>query len=101
MRVAAPQQVRALADAVGDRWPPLVLTAAYSGLRWGELCGLRRPDVDTKAATLTVRRQLIEVNGELSFGPPKTAAGRRVVVLPEFAALALEAHATRFSEQAE
>ena len=101
MRVATPEQVRALADAVGERWSTLVLTAAYSGLRWGELCGLRRADVDITAATLTVRRQLVEVDGNLSFGPPKTAAGRRVVALPEFIARELEAHMTRFSEPAD
>src|SRR3954465_13868816 len=38
MRVATPEQVHALAEPVGDRWATLVLTAAYSGLRWGELC---------------------------------------------------------------
>ena len=41
MRVATPEQVSAIAAAVGPRWEALVFTAAYCGLRWGELaaCG--------------------------------------------------------------
>ena len=34
-------QVAALADAIGPRYRALVLVAAYGGLRWGELVGLR------------------------------------------------------------
>jgi Phage integrase family len=47
---------------------------------------------------VTVRRQLVEVNGSLSFGPPKTAAGRRTVVLPSFAMRSLVVHMDMYSE---
>jgi integrase len=77
MRIATPEQVAALATAVGPRWEALVFAAAYSGLRWGELAGLQRRAVNLEANTLTVTRKLGEVNGVLAFGPPKTAAGRR------------------------
>ena len=49
MRVATPEEVQALVDAVDDRWKVLVLTAAYSGLRWGELTGLRRRSISWTA----------------------------------------------------
>lgn len=39
-----PDQVNELASAVGPEWEVLVLTAAYTGLRWGELAGLRTDD---------------------------------------------------------
>ncbi len=35
-----------LADAVPARFRALVIVAAFSGLRWGELAALRRADVD-------------------------------------------------------
>jgi integrase len=92
MSVATPEQVAALAAAVGPRWEALVLTAAYSGLRWGELAGLRRSDVNLEANTLTVARKLGEVNGELFFGPPKTAAGKRTIGIPSFVARSLGVH---------
>ena len=41
MRFATVGQVAALAEAIGPRYRALVLVAAYGGLRWGELVGLR------------------------------------------------------------
>ena len=98
MRVATPEQVAALASAVGPRWETLVFTAAYSGLRWGELAGLRRDDVDLRAGTLKVTRKLGEVNGKLSFGAPKSAAGRRTIGVPSFVVRSLDLHMALYAE---
>lgn len=98
MKIATPEQVSAIAAAVGPRWEALVLTAAYSGLRWGELAGLRRCDVDLEAPSITVARKLAEVNGHLSYSAPKTAAGRRKVGIPSFVARSLEAHMSLYAE---
>ena len=92
MQVASPEQVAALAAAVGPRWEAIVFAAAYTGLRWGELAGLRRSDVDFTRNLITVTRKLAEVNGQLSFGPPKSAAGRRTVGVPSFVARSLAMH---------
>jgi len=98
MQVATPEQVAAIAAAVGPRWEALVFAAAYSGLRWGELAGLRRRDVDLGASTLTVTRKLGEVNGRLAFEPPKTAAGRRTVGIPSFVARTIDMHIALYAE---
>ncbi|HEV3401966.1 MAG TPA: site-specific integrase, partial [Acidimicrobiales bacterium] len=45
--------------------------------------------VDPLRRTVNVLEQLTEVGGQLRFGPPKTAAGRRAVSLPTFLADAL------------
>ena len=37
-------------------------------------------------------RKLGEVNGDLSFGPPKSAAGRRTIGIPSFVARSLAVH---------
>ncbi len=92
MKVATPEQVAALAAAVGPRWEALVLTAAYSGLRWGELAGLRRGDIDLEKNLVTVARKLGEVNGTLSYSPPKTKAGKRTIGIPSFVARSLAVH---------
>jgi integrase len=76
-------QVYALAEAVGSRYRALVLLACFCGLRWGELAALRRRDIDTETGTVRVARQLTEVGGQFPvFGPPKSEAGKRLVVMP-------------------
>ena len=70
-------QVYALADAVGQRCCALILLAMFSSLRWGELGGLRRCDIDLAARTVRMTRQLNEVSGDgFDFGPPKSRAGK-------------------------
>jgi integrase len=97
MQVATPEQVAAIASAAGPRWEALILTAAYGGLRWGELAGLRRSDVDLARGTIRVARKLGEVNGQLEFGPPKSAAGRRTIGVPSFVVRALELHIAQYA----
>jgi integrase len=76
----------------------LVLVAAYGGLRWGELVGLRVKRVDLLHGRVTVAEQVAEVNGQLIPGPPKTEAGRRTSTLPAVAAAALAEHLAEFAE---
>jgi integrase len=78
--------------AVPARYRALVLVAAFGGLRWGELAGLRRKRVDLERGTVTVAEQLLEVNGAFSVGLPKSAAGRRAVSLPAVVVEALGEH---------
>ncbi len=76
-------QVYALADACGARYRAMILLACFGGLRWGELAALRRRDVDTATSTVRITRQLTEARGQSPFfAPPKTAAGKRQVILP-------------------
>ena len=49
-------EVPELLAALTPQWRPLFACAVYTGLRKGELLGLRKSDVDLEEATLTVRR---------------------------------------------
>jgi integrase len=89
-------EVWRLADAIEPRFRALVLTAAFVGLRWGELIGLQRADVDLDARVVHVERQLVEVDGQLVAGPPKTAAGIRTVAVPPALVPELRAHLEQF-----
>lgn len=60
----------------------VVLILAYTGLRFGELVGLRCGDLDLAARRLRVRRSITQVGGRMVEGPPKTKSGLRVVPLP-------------------
>ncbi|MCX5535775.1 tyrosine-type recombinase/integrase [Streptomyces sp. NBC_00006] len=78
---------RRVSHLAGPNQGLLIITAAYTGMRWGELAALRRPAHDPQAATLTVHAEhgnLHEVNGHHSLGTPKTAASVRTVTLPPF-----------------
>jgi integrase len=82
MRFLEPDELTRLAEAHPSFYRPLVLTAGYVGLRWGELAGLALDHVDLLRRTIRVDRQLVEVGGAVSFGPPKTRAGIRTVTMP-------------------
>lgn len=74
--IATVRQVFKLAELVPARFEVLVLAAAFTGLRWGELIALRRCDVDLEAGSVRVPRRLAELDsGRLDVGPPKSAAG--------------------------
>jgi integrase len=71
----------------------LLIVAEETGLRWGELIGLRRCHVDLKAKTLQVREVLIHVKGKPKRKAyPKSSAGFRTVPLTDRAARVLSEH---------
>lgn len=89
------RQVLSMAAAVPERFRALVLAAATTGLRQGELCGLTLPEVDFlgQARHVRVRRQLITPDkGPIYIGPLKTIASKRDVPLADEAATALAEH---------
>jgi len=60
-----------------------VAIALSTGMRRGEILGLRWSDLDTAFTVAHVRRTLQPAGG-LSFHEPKTTRSRRTVQLPEF-----------------
>jgi integrase len=85
------EEVRLLAEAITPHFRVLVWTAAYTGLRAGELCALRRQDVDLLRGVVHVRASLKDVGGHLHFGPTKTHT-TRTVSLPRFLRDMLASH---------
>jgi integrase len=91
-----PDQVTMLLQtAHDDRLHALYSVALGTGMRQGELLGLRWEDVDLAGGCLHVRRQLHEVSGRLWLGDVKTARARRRIDLPSLAVEALRAHRQR------
>ena len=84
-------EVEALAEAITPHFRVFIYTAAYTGLRAGELGALRRRDVDLMHGLLNVERGLKDVSGQLIFGLTKTAKVRRVA-LPKFLVSMLSDH---------
>jgi integrase len=98
MRFLTPQEVVSLAEAIDPRYRVMVYTAAYTGLRLGEITALRRQDVNFLRRHLRVERTLTEVQGELRFADPKTEASRRTIQLPEFLVNLLAAHIAEYPD---
>ncbi|MGM9384263.1 tyrosine-type recombinase/integrase [Streptomyces antibioticus] len=96
---ATVQEVFALADAVQPRYRALVLMAGFLGLRWGELIGLHRRDVDLDGGTVRVRRAVAELNnGQREIKAPKSAAGKRTVAIPAAIVPEIRAHLDGYAE---
>jgi len=63
----------------GDRDELMANTAAYSGLRWGELTALTIPQIDQAGRIITVDRKVVEVAGHLYVEAPKNRKHRRTI----------------------
>ena len=69
--------------AEDEVWHDFFYTELTTGLRRGEICGLKWKDFDEISGTLKVRRTVYrETGGSLTVGDTKTSAGTRKIVLP-------------------
>ena len=86
-----PEELKAfLAFVADDELATLIRVAAMTGMRRGEVVGLRWIDVDLPAGRLTVRRQLASVNYQVRWDSPKSEKGRRTIDLDGETLSALE-----------
>jgi integrase len=90
-----PDDVRRLADAIDERYRVLIYTAAYTGMRWGELAGLKTFRLNLLRGTIDVFEALTEVNGHVRIGPTKTGKSRTVSI-PAFLTELLAEHLAAF-----
>jgi integrase len=66
-----------------SRYHALYLTAILTGMRQGELLGLRWQDVNLVQKTATIRQTLCRLGKRLLIKTPKTAGSARTVTLPD------------------
>lgn len=91
-----------LAAANGDRLQPLFELALHTGLRKGELLGLRWEDLDLAGGTASIRRTLQRTNsGGLTALPTKTKSSERRIALPTPCLRSLEQHRDRQRKERE
>ena len=75
-------EVRVVLDAARSNRLEHAWHLALSGLRRGEVCGLRREDIDLERMTVTVLRSRVSVDGIVIEEAPKTRSGARTLPLP-------------------
>lgn len=100
MKVWDSVQLRHFFDAVrNDRLYALWLLAGTTGMRRGELLGLRWEDLDFDVGYARVRQTVVLVGNRPSFSEPKTKRGRRVIPLPLETVAALRSHRKAQNEE--
>jgi len=95
----AEEASRFLNVAEGAAYSPLWRVLIATGMRRGEALGLRWSDLDWQRSVLQVRQTLIDVQGQLSFGEPKTKSGRRTIALDPITLAVLKEHRLRQVER--
>jgi integrase len=76
----------------------LIVTAAWTGTRWGEIAGLQRDNTHLDDGVIVIDRHaggLHESGTRMWLGPPKTEALVRVITLPPFLIDLLREHLQR------
>jgi integrase len=94
--------VFAIADALPVRYRAMALLATFASMRWGELVGLRRENIDLDVCEI----RIVETTAELDRGgllpeSPKSRAGRRTVTFPAELVPELRWHLERFAQPGE
>jgi integrase len=94
-------QARALLAAIRPLRLGVAIQLALSlGLRIGEVCGLRRENIDLKAGILIVRGTLQWIAGQgLVWDSPKSDAGERSIKLPKALLAAVDWHIKRLDKE--
>ena len=96
------EQARTLLEAAAsDRLEALFTLAVHTGMREGELLGLKWDDVDLERGVLRLRRALVREGGRVTLGDLKPAKSRRQVRLTGAAVESLRAHLGRQLEEIE
>lgn len=80
----------------------LIITAGWTGCRWGELTGLRRDNIDLDRGILIIDPRtgsLHESAHTRWLGSPKTASSARTITLPPFLITMLRKHLERHDNE--
>ena len=93
IEVLSEKEIATLLDHLRGHWLHMpTLLAAYTGLRRGEVLGLRWRDIDFTNGTLQVTQAVQEVGGKLTTKTPKTDRSARTINLPASLLPVLELH---------
>ncbi|MEZ0357346.1 tyrosine-type recombinase/integrase [Mycobacterium sp. SA01] len=99
IRPASLDELAKLVDAIEPaRYKAMILLAAWTALRFGELTELQRKDIDLDDAVIRVRRGVVRTESGFETGAPKSVAGSRDVAIPPHLIPALKDHLVEYTE---
>ncbi len=100
MQTWTPDELRRfLAGIDGHRLAAAFILAITTGMRRGEVLGLRWRDIDFDNRRLAVRQTVLTVAYRVTLGTPKTDRGRRSIALDGATLAALEVHRQRQAQE--
>lgn len=80
---AVGRRYRTVVAAMEDRYRAMAVLASRCSMRIGEILALTRGDIHIQAGTVSVDKSACDLgNRQRHVGPPKTAAGVRVMFVP-------------------
>lgn len=89
-----------LEDIKKDRYYTAYALELGTGMRKGELLGLKWEDINFEKGELSIKRSLVRlITGEVKLGPPKTKKSKRVISVPASVLELLKYH--KLSQDAE
>lgn len=88
-----------LSSLNGQRLAPAFVLAAHTGMRRGEVAGLRWSDIDLEAKLIHVRQNAVVVNYEMRLTDVKTTNGRRTIDVNDDVVRALQAWRRKQAEE--
>lgn len=95
-----PDELRSFLEGISDHHlAPAFVLAAATGMRRGEVLGLRWQDVDLVRRTVSIRQTVLNVAYKVMLGEPKTARGRRTISLDVATSAVLQSHRTATAER--
>ena len=89
------EALKFLEHAQSDRLNALWYTTLFSGMRRAEVLGLQWVNVNLEQGEILIRSTLVEIEGKLIMGEPKTRAGRRTIAITPDTVQVLKAHKQR------
>lgn len=78
---------------------PLYLLALTTGMRMGEILGLRWSDISFAKATISIRQNLVETKKGIQINTPKTEESERTIDISPKLVKALKTHKRRQAEE--
>jgi integrase len=102
MSIWTPEQVRTFFEGIAKhRLAAAYILSAITGMRRGEILGLRWSDIDFDEKLLVINQTVVSVNYEILTGGPKTAGSHRRVALDDQTLGILLAHQAAQQEERE
>ena len=85
MKVLTDEQLHKFLKVIDteNEWYDFFYTELTTGLRRGEICGLKWTDLDEATGRITINRSIEVTNGIVTEGETKTGKGKRSFYLPE------------------
>jgi integrase len=100
MATWSPEELRTFLEAIAHhRLAAAYVLAASTGMRRGEVLGLRWCDADLTGGTVSVRQTVVNVAYQVRISEPKTARGRRTISLDPATVAVLWAHRNHQAEE--